>query len=81
MAEDEAADQTPPAGENLEAIIQKMNDDFNKRFQGFQGILDRRDAEYRQMLEDLQTSNLEPEEKEQAQASKLQKELGLPLGS
>jgi hypothetical protein len=48
---------------------------MDKRIQGFQGILDRRDAEYRQMIEDLKTADLSPEEQEQVRESKLQREL------
>lgn len=69
----ESGDQ--PVENGLDAIVAKLNDDFEKRFRGLQSTLDRRDTEYRQMLEDAQTASLEPEEREQRQASTLQKKL------
>jgi hypothetical protein len=59
----------------LDAIVAKLTDEFDKRFRGLQSTQDRRDAEYRQMLEDAQNASLEPEEREQRQASTLQKKL------
>jgi len=69
----ESGDQ--PVENGLDAIVAKLNDDFDKRFRGLQSTLDRRDSEYRQMLEDAQIASLEPEEREQRQTSKLQQKL------
>ena len=69
----ESTEQSPSA--NLEALITKLNADFDKRFQGVQSLLDRRDAEYRTMLEDAQAASLSPEEQDQVQASKLQQQI------
>lgn len=69
----ESGDQ--PVDNGLDAIVAKLNDDFDKRFRGLQSTLDRRDTEYRQMLEDSQAASLEPEEREKVQTSKLQQKL------
>lgn len=69
----ESGDQ--PVDNGLDALVAKLTADFDKRFQGFQGLLDRRDAEYRQMLEDAKLASLEPEEREQVQTSTLQRKL------
>ena len=73
MAETVEGSDQPDNG--LDAFMSKIGADMDKRFQGFQGTLDRRDSEYRQMLEDLKTADLPPEEREQAQTSRLQQEL------
>lgn len=57
------------------AILEAIKGDNDKRFQGLQGLMDRRDAELRKELEDLKTADLEPEQREQVQASRLEKEL------
>lgn len=64
-----------PVQPDLDALVSKLTADLDKRFSGFQGLLDRRDSEYRQMLEDLKTADLSPEEREQEQASRLKTEL------
>jgi hypothetical protein len=72
-------DQPQGTPADLDALVEKMNakftEEFGKRFSGLQGLLDRRDAEYRQLLDDLKTADLSPEEREQVQASKLQQEV------
>lgn len=70
--EDKGSDQ--PQNVDLDALLAKVNEGFDKRFQGFQGLMDRRDAEYREMLESLKTAELSPEEQEQARTKKLQEE-------
>ena len=55
-------------------ILENISGALDKRFQGFQSLLDRRDSEYRQMLEDSQNANLSPEEREEAQAQALRQE-------
>lgn len=68
------SEETPDLQAMLKQFQSELKADSDKRFQGFQGLLDRRDAEYRAMLEDLKTADLEPEQQEQAKANKLQRE-------
>jgi hypothetical protein len=72
--ETQGGDQPQGNPVDLDALVAKMNENFDKRFQGFQGLLDRRDAEYREMLESLKDSELSPEEQEEARARKLEQE-------
>jgi len=72
---DETQSNDQPQNADLEALVAQLSGSLDQRFQGFQGILDRRDAEYRQMIEDLKTADLSPEEQEQFRESKLQREL------
>jgi hypothetical protein len=73
--EPQGNDQPQAQSVDLDALIAKVNEGFDKRFQGFQSLLDRRDSEYRQMLDDLKNTDLTPEERDAQQAQRLQQEL------
>lgn len=55
---------------DLSAIQTALMAEFDKRFQGFQGLLDRRTSEFQRTLEELKTADLSPEEQVQFQSSK-----------
>lgn len=68
------SEETPDLQGMLSQFRKELQADSDKRIQGFQGLLDRRDAEYRAMLDELKTAGLEPEQQEQVKANKLQQE-------
>lgn len=55
---------------DLSAIQTAIMAELDKRFQGFQGLLDRRTSEFQKELEELKTADLSPEEQAQFQSSK-----------
>jgi hypothetical protein len=59
---------------DLDTLFDRLNAENDKRFQGFQSILDRRSQELRDELDSLKSANLTPEEQEQAEANKLKVE-------
>lgn len=75
----EGVDQSEESEEapafDLEAFAKSLTSDFDKRFSGFQSMLDQREDKFRKELEQLKTANLTPEEQEQLQASSAQEEL------
>ncbi len=77
MTDETKSDDQPvaPAAPDLDALVEKLNEGFDKRFRGFQSVMDQRDAEYRQLLDDLKTADLTPEEREQVEQSKMQAEI------
>lgn len=73
--ETKGGDQPDVKTLDLDTLMDRINAENEKRFRGFQGLMDRRDEEFRTMLADLKNSDLTPEEREQAEAGKLQKEV------
>ena len=61
--------------QDLSSVQAALMAEFDKRFQGFQGLLDRRTSEFQTALEELKTADLSPEEQVQFQTSKAQTEL------
>lgn len=76
---DKSLDQPSDEGKNqsfsLEELTAAMNAEFDKRFQGFQSLLDRRTSELRGELDSLKTADLSPEEQEQARERQQNEEL------
>jgi hypothetical protein len=74
MADEKDGDQPAAQPLDLDALVERINAESDKRFRGLQSLMDQRDQEYRDQLESLRTSELSPEEQEQAQTSKLKQE-------
>jgi hypothetical protein len=60
---------------SLEELTAAMNAEFDKRFQGFQSLLDRRTSEFQRELAELKTADLSPEEQEQFETRKRDEEI------
>lgn len=76
VSTDQPVEGTPKTPEpDLSSVTTALMAELDKRFQGFQGLLDRRTSEFQRELEALKTADLSPEEQEQYQTSKAQEEL------
>ena len=67
-----------PETPDLSAWQQQVTEEFDKRFSGFQSMLDRRDNsinELKSIVETLKTANLSPEEQEQLSSDKREAEV------
>lgn len=78
--QNEGADQSPePTNEapsvDLSPIQTALMQEFDKRFAGFQSILDKRTSEFQRELAELKTADMSPEEREQFAASEAQREV------
>jgi hypothetical protein len=69
----EGAESTPNV--DLSAITSALTAEFDKRFSGLQGLMDRRNSEFQKALDDLKTADLTPEEQEQYRANEAQAKL------
>ena len=66
----EPTDQPEGNAPDLSALITELNAGFDKRFQGFQSLLDKRTAEFQCELVSLRTADLTPEQREEDQSRK-----------
>lgn len=73
--ETKSGDQPESKELDLDALVERINADNEKRFRGFQSLLDQRDAKFEAALEDLRNSDLTPEEQEEAKSAKLNREI------
>lgn len=67
---DQSVEPNEASTTDLSAIQTALMAEFDKRFQGFQGLLDRRTSEFQSALEELKTADLSPEEQAQFTSSK-----------
>ena len=70
-----STDQPEQNAPDFSDLMAKISGEFDKRFQGFQSLLDRRTAEFQAEVETLKTAGLTPEEQEQDKATKRDTEL------
>lgn len=60
---------------DLSAVQEALMSELDKRFSGFQGLLDKRTAQFETQLAELKTADMSPEEREQFAASEAQKKV------
>lgn len=72
---DQSTGESTTPAIDLSTITKALTEEFDKRFQGFQSLLDRRTSEFQSQLEELKTADLSPEEQEQFRERELQKKM------